>query len=887
MRAITRHLKKIKSNRDGVSNVLVVMLSLILITVIVANVVIWSQQMNQLDIERMHESVSITNAGHLTHSEWFTAQNEFSWSGGNRTGGSYVDTKTMDDQHESFIEGLQTIYSFTANDETFVDQQSNVDSLNDIGTHSNFNAMKAGPDAVYDTLTEQIVTIEDPASKTNAIIAYRSNTGTYTLSSPKNRIWTGNSALWGSEVEMPTAGSPVRWVRSEYCPVKSRGYEVIVMTISDDRHYDLYIWNGSQWLVFNNIGYFAGTTFYRGFDIAYEHASGRALIVYSRGTATDGQEIGYRIWDGTTLSQEYLLGSPYTTGIVYWINLASCPGTRAGTADDNEIAMIFIDSNADVFGYIWNGSGWSTMGQTAVWDATAAIATEECIAVAYEQLSGRAMFIWGDATATDNYYRIWDGTTLTAATLLDIAAQGGLTNWVTLKSQPNSNGLLFTAVDAGSDLNTAYWSGSAWTVHTEHDAAVDTHAARCADFAWSPTGSNGILVWGTTAGSISYRVFTPPNTWTTTSTATAAGTHPWVQLRTNPRYVSGDKYVIGAVLNSNFDIGSITWDGTTFTITEGVITADTTVSTYECFEIAFMNFGPLTVTYQLDLEVQWVNANYTRPNEYLCIYAGTLNSESLQVDVWTGSSWVTIINALTTGWNNVSVSDYLTSSTFTIRFRDTETLEDKTQSSWQIDCALLRTWETSLRRSYRLELFNSFTIDLSIYPLDRIYGVEIMVRYKVSETNERWLIKAYDWSSGNFSDEGFNITEGSKPTSHEWNNYAVSITENWTRYIQSNGTVQIMFCDADLSENQIFVDIDFIGVRVILNGIFLELKNSGATTAHVVAIWVMNTTHHMRFDLDFFINPGESATLRIVTITPPTGDLTVKIVTERGNIDAF
>ncbi|MEM3722664.1 MAG: hypothetical protein QXF53_03210, partial [Candidatus Bathyarchaeia archaeon] len=229
----------------------------------------------------------------------------------------------------------------------------------------------------------------------------------------------------------------------------------------------------------------------------------------------------------------------------------------------------------------------------------------------------------------------------------------------------------------------------------------------------------------------------------------------------------------------------------------------------------------------------------------------------------------------------------LTSSTFTIRFRDTETLEDKTQSSWQIDCALLHTWETSLRRSYRLELFNSFTIDLSIYPLDRIYGVEIVVRYKVSETNERWLIKAYDWSSGNFSDEGFNITEGSKPTSHEWNNYAVSITENWTRYIQSNGTVQIMFCDADLSEDQIFVDIDFIGVRVILNGIFLELKNSGATTAHVVAIWVMNTTHHMRFDLDFFINPGESATLRIVTITPPTGDLTVKIVTERGNIDAF
>ena len=28
------------------------------------------------------------------------------------------------------------------------------------------------------------------------------------------------------------------------------------------------------------------------------------------------------------------------------------------------------------------------------------------------------MFMWGDAVATDQYYRIWNGTTLTAATLL-------------------------------------------------------------------------------------------------------------------------------------------------------------------------------------------------------------------------------------------------------------------------------------------------------------------------------------------------------------------------------------------------------------------------------------------------------------------------------------
>lgn len=101
------------------------------------------------------------------------------------------------------------------------------------------------------------------------------------------------------------------------------------------------------------------------------------------------------------------------------------------------------------------------------------------------------------------------------------------------------------------------------------------------------------------------------------------------------------------------------------------------------------------VNYQLDLEAQWVDAKYEQQNKELCIKTGTLNSENLKVDVWSGSSWITIINALTANsWNNVSVSTYLTSSTFTIRFIDTTTSNDTTQSSWQIDCVLLHTWST-------------------------------------------------------------------------------------------------------------------------------------------------------------------------------------------------
>jgi len=107
--------------------------------------------------------------------------------------------------------------------------------------------------------------------------------------------------------------------------------------------------------------------------------------------------------------------------------------------------------------------------------------------------------------------------------------------------------------------------------------------------------------------------------------------------------------------------------------------------------------------YRLDLEVQWTSVDYNQQNEYLCIYAGTLNSEALKVDVWTGSSWVNVIASLSANsWNNVSVSTYLTSSTFTIRFIGATESGDAVQSSWQIDCALLHLWTTGYNLNLRV-----------------------------------------------------------------------------------------------------------------------------------------------------------------------------------------
>jgi hypothetical protein len=107
-------------------------------------------------------------------------------------------------------------------------------------------------------------------------------------------------------------------------------------------------------------------------------------------------------------------------------------------------------------------------------------------------------------------------------------------------------------------------------------------------------------------------------------------------------------------------------------------------------QIIYVAFGGHD--YQLDLEASWTNVNYNGTIEELRIYANSTATENLRVDVWHGGSWNTVITALTNGWNNVSISSYLDSSTFTIRFKDTNELSDTVQDSWRIDATMLYIW---------------------------------------------------------------------------------------------------------------------------------------------------------------------------------------------------
>jgi hypothetical protein len=148
-----------------------------------------------------------------------------------------------------------------------------------------------------------------------------------------------------------------------------------------------------------------------------------------------------------------------------------------------------------------------------------------------------------------------------------------------------------------------------------------------------------------------------------------------------------------ADLTSGWNNMSITKWLTASTLTirfsDGTKTGDSTPETWQ-IDIALIHIW--NDNYTLDLEVQWINVDFSEANEQLCIYGGTMGSESLRVDVWTGSTWQNVIANLINGWNNVTVSAYLTSSTFTIRFKGSIETADTAQDSWAIDATLLHLW---------------------------------------------------------------------------------------------------------------------------------------------------------------------------------------------------
>ncbi|MHA3964350.1 MAG: Asp23/Gls24 family envelope stress response protein [Candidatus Thorarchaeota archaeon SMTZ1-45] len=111
--------------------------------------------------------------------------------------------------------------------------------------------------------------------------------------------------------------------------------------------------------------------------------------------------------------------------------------------------------------------------------------------------------------------------------------------------------------------------------------------------------------------------------------------------------------------------------------------------------------SPKVINYEADFEYSWSTADNDEGHEEVCINIGSfIGTEALNVSCWNGISWTQLGQITTSGWTNLTATG-LTSTSYTIRIRGAESIEDAVQETWTIDLITLHTWSD---QTYNYEL---------------------------------------------------------------------------------------------------------------------------------------------------------------------------------------
>ncbi len=273
------------------------------------------------------------------------------------------------------------------------------------------------------------------------------------------------------------------------------------------------------------------------------------MMVYSKTTALPY----YRIWNGTTW------GAESTANVVGGnINFMKLAVSRTR----NEAVMATLDSNSNLYAQVWDGTSW---GNAINVNTAASGVDKRSFDMAYEKNSDRLIFVYRTAGAATNLsYKIWDGSTWSAAVVIPVPTTG-VVSWVDVAANPvsTSNELSFILIDANSDVYGMVWDGTSWNdmgVNTVWDPNGSTFTAKSIDVEYEQNTGKAMFMWGTsTSGSISYR------TWnglglsniSPLSIPAMGGVVNWMELVARP---NSNELMLG-VVDAGADLNTRKWSG--------------------------------------------------------------------------------------------------------------------------------------------------------------------------------------------------------------------------------------------------------------------------------------------------------------------------------------
>jgi hypothetical protein len=271
---------------------------------------------------------------------------------------------------------------------------------------------------------------------------------------------------------------------------------------------------------------------------------------------------------------------------------------------------------------------------------------------------------------------------------------------------------------------------------------------------------------------------------------------------------------------------------------------------------------------------------YNLQNEELCLNAVSAGSEDLRVDVWNGSAWQSIFTNISNGWNNVSISSYLMSSTFTIRFNDANQTDDTIRDNWDIDIVLLHVWSHEYTAEVEFAgLSNTEAWKQLNWTTDSSWTIG-----SVNVTLQLYNYTLNDYSTGGNGHIAY-VSSDAQNTDEKKNQ---TITSNPAHFRNATGNWKIKVRGVKATDISFDLRVDLVEYKIAETPLTrFTFQNKGSQTSHLVSLWIIDPEAHKRYTINVFVNSGETWTYSTSQISLPDGQYIVKITTERGNMAVY
>ena len=388
----------------------------------------------------------------------------------------------------------------------------------------------------------------------------------------RQRIWDDSAATWGSETTVPSSNQPVFWVVTKNKPTGG-GFEKLMGVLANPSNVptlEVMSWNGFAWISdFSVTGIVLGNETKRGFDLVYEATSGDRMIVYSDNS---NNPVYRRENSGAWSAPATVFSTPPGTGGVLWVRVVARPGT-------DELALVYLDANSDLHAVIWDGTSWDeTNTETTLSLTMSTIADSEPFDAAYEAVSGDLLVAWGHTFSSEQmqYATKAAGTGTWIVTTLSAFAR---TKVVRFAPETGSNRIacVLTEGIGDDDVVAMMWDGSNWINIIQFDG-TGTLDDRDAGVAW--VGSSGVAVIiykdNDTGAEIDWARWNLGAGWVLQTDVPVTGLGDLASIRM--RSFKGQNKLMALFTDSNAKLWAATYNGTSWTITNGAAELETAIS---------------------------------------------------------------------------------------------------------------------------------------------------------------------------------------------------------------------------------------------------------------------------------------------------------------------